>query len=110
MTRRNATKRRVRAEAKSYQDLYVELAPRERHIINEKVIQAVCKLANSAGQSHSGSKSFLETRARQLILDMRKEGLTTANKRFKDAIAGRVQRVGRPPEPDHSGALPYAGT
>ena len=89
MSRRNERRRRARVEAMGFVDLLSMLAPRDRRIINEKIIWAVNELTDRDGRGPAGTKVYIADRARQLIIDTEKSGFTKASKRFRDAISGR---------------------
>ena len=86
MSNRNLKRQRQRQEEKGYKQLFSELAPRDQRTINEKVIGAVDELTNLDGHGAVGSKTLIENRAKNLILDTGKVGFTLASKRYRNAI------------------------
>ncbi len=92
------TKKRKSGKPQSYPEMYADLAPRDRHRVNEKVIWAVCQLTNLDGRGRIGTRDFIEDRAKQLIIEMKRIGFQRASKHFRDAVSHRKNTAGPVPE------------
>ena len=81
--------RKVRRD-RPYKKMFWALPPHERHRVNEKVIWAVIQLTNDDGDAPPDARSFLEERARQLIIGLEEFGFTKASRQFRQAITNKV--------------------
>ena len=69
----------------SYIEAFGTLAPKDQRKINEKVIWAVNELTDLDGRGDVGTKTHIEARAKQLIIDWKREGWAKAYNRFRVA-------------------------
>jgi hypothetical protein len=77
----------------SYRESFANLTPKDQRKINEKVIWAVNELTNLDGHGPVGTKAHIEARAKQLIIDWKREGWAKASKRFRVAIEAQKPKV-----------------
>ena len=93
MTLRNKRRQRQRQETHGYKALFESLCPRDQRIVNEKIIWAVNQLTDLDGMGPKGTKSFIEARGKQLILDWQRQSWAMASKRFRNAISKRASKA-----------------
>ena len=86
MSKRKVRRDKARQAQMSMQELFANLIPRQQTAVNEKIIWAVNKLTNMNGHGPIGTKGIIESRAKQMILDMPIVGFKTASQRFRNAI------------------------
>jgi|TARA_R100001530_G_scaffold68005_1_gene48396 hypothetical protein len=78
----------------SYFTLLGQLRPKDQAKINDKVIWAAMELEwEELGKWSVGTKAHIESRAKQLIIDWKREGWAKAYNRFKVAIIAQKPSV-----------------